>query len=326
MIILGIISSFCIFSSNWPQSNLEKFNAIDVDLQQVGIDKSSLQSQFKKDPVACRQFVEHHKRKRFMLVSKVHEQNIGRHFVNKMTKMELLWHDAKAQARCNKILARLAKVMPEHFSPPQQIYILDTPEINACCLPDGTIVVFRGLLNKFNDDELAWVIAHELGHGVAHHSAEMLSKAIIQELAIDSFVDKDSGLLKIAGTHIAAFITNLRYSRTQENEADRLGLLYMNKAHFNLQGAVTALEKFKSETGEKSEWAEWLSTHPHPEKRLSNVLISIRNIEENPDYVWGGVKDTLVEKAKIKAIEYYLKQRQKQQKQLSKEIRRKGER
>ncbi|MBQ5727470.1 MAG: M48 family metalloprotease, partial [Mailhella sp.] len=78
----------------------------------------------------------------------------------------------------------------------------------------GTIIVFRGLLEKHNDDELAWVIAHELGHGVAHHSAEMLSKAIIQELAIDSFIDKDSGLLKIAGTHIAAFITNLKYSRT----------------------------------------------------------------------------------------------------------------
>ena len=51
---------------------------------------------------------------------------------------------------------------------------------------------------------MSWV------HGVAHHSAEMLSKAMIQELAIDSFIDKDSGLLKIAGTHIAAFITNLK--------------------------------------------------------------------------------------------------------------------
>ena len=127
-----------------------------------------------------------------------------------MKSLNILWDNSTAEARCNNILKRLTAVIPETFKAPEKIYILDTPEINACCLPDGTIIVFRGLLEKHTDDELAWVIAHELGHGVAHHSAEMLSKAMIQELAIDSFIDKDSGLLKIAGTHIAAFITNLK--------------------------------------------------------------------------------------------------------------------
>ena len=303
IIIGGIAASFGIFSG---KSNLEKFNSIDINLSAAGIDKEGLQSQFKKNPLANRIPVESHKRKRFMLVTKKHENAITEQFVEQMKSLDILWNNSAAEARCNNILKRLTAVMPENFTPPEKIYILDTPEINACCLPNGTIIVFRGLLEKHNDDELAWVIAHELGHGVAHHSAEMLSKAMIQELAIDSFIDKDSGLLKIAGTHIAAFITNLKYSRTQENEADRLALLFMNKAGFNMQGAITALNKFKAEAGENSKWAEWLSTHPHPENRLKNVKTAITQLEKNPNHSWGGLKDELLEKAKVKAIEYYL--------------------
>ena len=304
IIIIGCIAgSFGIFSG---KSNLEKFNSIDINLSAAGIDKGELQSQFKEDPLAKRIPVESHKRKRFMLVTQKHENAITEQFVEQMKSLDILWNNSAAESRCNNILKRLAAVMPENFTPPEKIYILDTPEINACCLPNGTIIVFRGLLEKHNDDELAWVIAHELGHGVAHHSAEMLSKAMIQELAIDSFIDKDSGLLKIAGTHIAAFITNLKYSRTQENEADRLALLFMNKAGFNMQGAITALNKFKVEAGENSKWAEWLSTHPHPENRLKNVKTAITQLEKNPNHSWGGLKDELLEKAKVKAIEYYL--------------------
>ena len=174
-------------------------------------------------------------------------------------------------------------------------------------MPDGTIVVFRGLLKKFNDDELAWVIAHELAHGIAHHSAEMISKSMVQELAIDAFLDKESGLFKIAGTYITAFIANLKYSRTQEHEADRLALVYMNKAGFDMKAAISVLKRFKNTAGEKKLWKEMLSTHPHPEKRLKNINKSIVQLQKNPDHCWGGIKDKLIEKAKVEAIEYYMK-------------------
>lgn len=111
-----------------------------------------------------------------MLVTQKHENAITEQFVEQMKALDILWNNSAAEARCNNILKRLTAVMPENFTPPEKIYILDTPEINACCLPNGTIIVFRGLIEKHNDDELAWVIAHELGHSVAHHSAEMLQK------------------------------------------------------------------------------------------------------------------------------------------------------
>lgn len=297
------------FSCNRELTNLEKFCAIDVDIAKAGINKTVLQEQFKSDPLNCRINVEQHKRKRFMLVNTEQSNALGKQFVTQLEKLNILWQDKKAQGRCSNILKRLAAVLPKHFTPPEKIYILDTPEVNACCLPDGTVIVFRGLLKEFNDDELAYVIGHELGHGVARHSAEMLSKTMIQELAIDAFLEKDSGLFKITGTYIAAFITNLKYSRTQENEADRLALYFLNKAGFPLDGAITALEKFKANAGENSEWKEIVSTHPHPDKRLKNVNKSITQLQKNPDHVWGGLKDALIEKAKVEAVKYYLERK-----------------
>ena len=294
------------------KTNLQKFNEIDLDLEQAGINVPALQAQFKADPLACRIPVEHHKRKRFMLVTKEHEKAFGRHFINEMHRLNILCNDEKLLEKGNRVLKRFKDVMPEGFTPPEQIYILDTPEVNACCLPDGTIVVFKGLIEKFNDDELAAVIGHELAHGIARHSAEKISKAIIQEMAIKVFIEQDNDhqLMKFIGSKIAAFFTNLQYSRSQENEADRLAILYMQKAGFNSQGFINVMESFNLQAGKRSAFWEYLSTHPHPEKRLENIKTAIADLNKNPDIVWGGLKMDLLEAAKVKAIKIYLKKQQ----------------
>lgn len=153
------------------------------------------------------------------------------------------------------------------------------------------------------------MIAHELGHGAARHSAEMISKTLIQNLAIDAFTDKESGFIKLSGSRLAAFVANLKYSRVQENEADRIALYFLNKAGFELNGAVTALNKFNASAGKNSAWKEWMSSHPHPEKRLENVKTAISQLRTDPEHSWGGTKDVLLEKAKVKAVEYYLKRK-----------------
>lgn len=89
-----------------------------------------------------------HNLARFMLVTRQHEKAITEQFVAQMKSLNILWDNSTAEARCNNILKRLTAVIPETFKAPEKIYILDTPEINACCLPDGTIIVFRGLLEN----------------------------------------------------------------------------------------------------------------------------------------------------------------------------------
>ena len=290
---------------------IEKFISIDVDLAEANIDTAALKKMFKKEPLGHRQAVERHKRKRFILINREQEQGLSRQIISAMESMKLLSNDKKIAERCNAIYARLVKVLPEGFTPHDKIYILDTDEINAFCLPDGTVIVCRGLAQRFNDEELAWVIAHELGHGTAHHTAEKLSKTMIQDLAIDAFIDKESTMFEIVGTKIVRFFANMKYSRIQEDEADRLGLYYVNKAGFDMNGAISVLNRFKKESGKNSEWDEWFSTHPHPDNRLKNVETSMKELKENPDHTWGGMKDDLIEAAKLKAIDYYMKKQKK---------------
>ena len=277
--------------------NAEKFNSIKVDFNAAGINKSVLWNQFISSPMVYSNRVEHHTRTRFIFINREHEKAIAHQIVDQAVKLNLLWKNSSAENRCNAILARFVRVMPAHFTPPGKIYIIDTDKINAFCLPDGTIFVFRGLLERFNDDELAWVIGHELGHGVAHHVSEMISKGIIQDVVI-GYVGSDSNSLRVSGAQILQMFANLKYSRVQEDEADRLGLLYMNKAGFNMQGAIGVLNTFKQMSG-NSQWIEWLSTHPHPENRLANVTTAIAQLQSNPDHVWISheyewVKDKLI--------------------------------
>jgi predicted Zn-dependent protease len=282
-------------------NNLVKFYSIDLDLAAAGIDQGSMIEQFKKNPLAYRKPVERHKRNRFILLTPEHEKALDQQFVSQMKSMNILWNDPAALQRCNNILNKFAKTMPDHFTPPKEIYILDVPIANASCLPGGSIVIFRGLLYVANDDELAYIIAHELGHGAAHHTAETISKSMLQNLAIDKILDDNSSLLEIAGTHIAQFMINMRYSREQENEADRLALVFMNKAGFQLQGAVTMLEKFKNTADIFGEYYELLSSHPHPAKRLENVNRSIAQLNQNPDHIWE--TEDVIEKAQNKIEE-----------------------
>lgn len=182
MFSIFFIFSFLFSAPLYSESNLSKFDSIDIDYRAAGIDKKVLLEQFEENPSAYRKKVERHKRERFIILTSAHEKAISKQFVDGMIKKNILLHDAKAKARVNKILVRLVKVMQKHYqTTSEKFYIVDTKGINACCLPDGTIILFRGLLEKLNDNELAWVMAHELSHGAAHHSAEMITEKLIKD-------------------------------------------------------------------------------------------------------------------------------------------------
>lgn len=145
-----------------------------------------------------------------------------------------------------------------------EVLVVNEPVVNAFCLPGGKIVVFTGLLEHFKSDaELATIIGHEVGHAVARHSAEQITKnmwfAIIQ-LVLYQFVMPD-----IVNTMSTLFL-RLPFSRKMEMEADYIGLLLVASGGFDPRVAPTVYEKLGKVTGD-SVMRDYLSTHPSGQKR-----------------------------------------------------------
>ncbi|WVZ15891.1 hypothetical protein V8G54_013457 [Vigna mungo] len=157
-----------------------------------------------------------------------------------------------------------------------EILVVNEPVVNAFCLPGGKIVVFTGLLEHFKSDaEIATIIGHEVGHAVARHSAEGITKNLwfaILQLILYQFVTPD-----IVNTMSSLFL-HLPFSRRMEIEADYIGLLLIASAGYDPRMAPKVYEKLGKITGE-SALRDYLSTHPSG-KRRAELLAQAKIMEE----------------------------------------------
>ncbi|KAL5081063.1 hypothetical protein RYX36_009484 [Vicia faba] len=157
-----------------------------------------------------------------------------------------------------------------------EILVVNEPVVNAFCLPGGKIVVFTGLLEHFRSDaEIATIIGHEVGHAVARHSAEGMTKNLwffILQLVLYQFVTPD-----IVNTMSSLFL-RLPFSRRMEIEADYIGLLLVASAGYDPRVAPKVYEKLGKVTGESS-LRDYLSTHPSGKKR-AELLAQAQVMEE----------------------------------------------
>lgn len=153
-------------------------------------------------------------------------------------------------------------------------------EMNAFCMPGGKIVVYEGMLPVTqNEASLAIVLGHEIAHAVAKHSAEQLSTQTRQQYAAQiggAVLQKASSRI---GTNTAGLIdmvaqigfnfANLKYSRDNETEADRLGLIFAAMAGYDPQVAIPFWQRMAQlSTNNKS---EIFSDHPSDEKRIAEL-------------------------------------------------------
>ncbi|XP_050223000.1 mitochondrial metalloendopeptidase OMA1 [Mercurialis annua] len=157
-----------------------------------------------------------------------------------------------------------------------EVLVVNEPVVNAFCLPGGKIVVFTGLLDHFKTDaEIATIIGHEVGHAVARHAAEGITKNLwfaILQLVLYQFVMPD-----LVNTMSTLFL-RLPFSRRMEIEADYVGLLLMASAGYDPRIAPAVYEKLGKVTGE-SAMRDYLSTHPSGKKR-SQLLARAQVMDE----------------------------------------------
>lgn len=154
--------------------------------------------------------------------------------------------------------------------------VVDTA-VNAFCMPGGKIVVYEGILPVTQTEAgLAVVIGHEVAHAVAKHSNERMSQQMaagVGASALDALLSGSSTTTRnIAQTVFglgAQYGVTLPYSRKQEYEADRLGLIFMAMAGYDPSVAVPFWQRMSSQSN--SYVPEFLSTHPSDSKRIANL-------------------------------------------------------
>ncbi len=156
--------------------------------------------------------------------------------------------------------------------------LVDSKEVNAWCMPGGKIVVYTGLLPiTQNEAALAVVMGHEIAHALAKHGNERMSQATAQQLggvalqvAVANKTPEAQNLFMTAygvGTTVGAM---LPFSRKQELEADKFGLIYAALAGYNPEEAIPLWQRMESaSSGNKP--PEFLSTHPSEGTRIEKL-------------------------------------------------------
>ncbi len=199
------------------------------------------------------------------IISREDEVRIGRDLATQIAQLMPLDTDPVMTSRLKRIGERLTNTLPE--TPyPFEFHLIDLPEINAFAVPGGFIYVYRGLAQLLpSEDALAFVMGHEIIHVVRRHSTRQFERSLMWNLPF-SLLFRGPTLGSLAGT--ASLLIQLHYSRTDEREADMMGLQAMVSAGYDPMGAVEAMQLLKATEKSGGKTIPLLRTHPVPDKRV----------------------------------------------------------
>lgn len=194
----------------------------------------------------------------------------------RMLQERPIWRNNAANQRAQRVAGRLIPLTGEP-NLRWEVVLFDDPGVNAFALPNGKIGIYRGMMEAVqNDDQLAAVIGHELGHVTADHAAQRIGTQQMSQLgaalvgsalgAGPQQANEIAGLLGMGATYGVV----LPFSRQQELEADRIGVQYMARAGYQ---PVEALEFWQNQMMQAGRGGppEFLSTHPSDQARIQQL-------------------------------------------------------
>lgn len=155
-----------------------------------------------------------------------------------------------------------------------EVNVITSDELNAFCMPGGKIMVYSGIITQLDltDAELANVLGHEIAHALREHAREQMSQAMVAQGAIGvgaAVFGLGDASTNAAGIGYQALLAT-RFSRTDESEADRIGLELAARAGYDPRAGITLWQKMMS-ASQGGKPPEFLSSHPADASRVKEI-------------------------------------------------------
>lgn len=154
-----------------------------------------------------------------------------------------------------------------------EVHTIRSKELNAFVMPGGKVMFYTGIIDRLNltNDEIAAIMGHEMAHALREHARERMSREYATQAGIGiaaSVFGLSQGQAELANL-AGNFGLSLPHSRTQESEADQVGLELMARAGYNPQAAITLWQKMQKAS--QGEPPQFLSTHPSSNNRIAQL-------------------------------------------------------
>ena len=181
------------------------------------------------------------------------------------------YRDSKLQAYVDRVGNKLVQSTEAGSSPYKfEFHLLaDANTVNAFALPGGQIFITYALLSRLkNEDQLAGVLGHEIGHVINRHSAEHIAKQELTQGLIQAtdIASGDPGMI----SRFIGNMVNMKYGREDELESDDYGVKYLVEAGYDPEAMIDVMRILKEASGGGNQ-PEFMSTHPSPDNRIEKL-------------------------------------------------------
>ncbi len=204
--------------------------------------------------------------KAFNLLSAEEEIGLGEEAFQQIKASERLITSGPQYQMVQQVMNRIAAVADKEY--PWEVILIDAPDVaNAFALPGGKMAVYSGILPLTQSEAgLAAVMGHEIGHVVASHGAQRLSRQLPIDFALSLATEAE--YQSLAATAID-LVVNLPWGRGDELEADEIGLIYMARAGYDPRESIGFWQRMQGGGGGGP--PEFLSTHPAHGTRIEEL-------------------------------------------------------
>ncbi|AVO49195.1 peptidase M48 [Melaminivora suipulveris] len=161
-----------------------------------------------------------------------------------------------------------------------EVNLIGSKQINAFCMPGGKIAFFTGILDQLQltDDEIAMVMGHEMAHALREHARERIAKTQATGIGLSLGAQLlGLGELGNAAANLGTQLLTLKFSRSDESEADLVGLELAARAGYDPQAAVSLWRKMGEATGNAG--TAFLSTHPSGPQRIRELQQNVPRVQ-----------------------------------------------